>query len=127
MCSGRGVVGESRLVDGSPCFHLLQESGMNESAWIARLKSTLKALVKIDYEKIAVQTLWGIRLVILVKPEHMNKIAHVQHAQVRTGIGNTLGNKGAVGICFYFDNLSLGFISGHLTSGTEKCNRYVRG
>ena len=37
-----------------------------------------------------------------------------------------LGNKGAVGISFYFGSLSLCFVSSHLTSGSEKCHRSVR-
>ena len=37
-----------------------------------------------------------------------------------------LGNKGAVGISFYFGSLSLCFGSSHLTSGSEKCHRSVR-
>ena len=98
---------------------------MNEKDWVTRLKATLKSLVNVDYEKVEVKTLWGIRLVILVKPEHAMKITHLQTSQVRTGIGNALGNKGAVGLSFYFGNLSLCFISGHLTSGTEKCHRLV--
>ena len=36
-----------------------------------------------------------------------------------------LGNKGAVGISFYFGSLSLCFVSSHLTSGSEKCHRSV--
>lgn len=98
---------------------------MNEKDWVTRLKTTLKNLVNVDYEKVEAKTLWGIRLVILVKPEHAMKITHLQNSQVRTGIGNALGNKGAVGLSFYFGNLSLCFISGHLTSGTEKCHRLV--
>lgn len=47
----------------------------------------------------------------------------VQVSQVRTGIGNALGNKGGVGISFFFGNISLCFINSHLTSGNEKCTR----
>ena len=96
---------------------------MNDKDLVARIKATLKGLVNIEYEKVALQTLWNIKLVILVKPEHVMKITHQQHSKVPTGIGNALGNKGAVGISFYFGSLSLGFICGHLTSGTEKCHR----
>ena len=42
---------------------------------------------------------------------------------MKTGIGNTLGNKGAMGISFTFDTTSLCFINCHLTSGVEKLNR----
>lgn len=55
---------------------------MGEREWIAKVKSVLKNLVDIEYERVSSQTLWGIRLVILVKPEHTKKISHVEHSQV---------------------------------------------
>lgn len=42
--------------------------------------------------QIAVQTLWSIKLAVLVKPEHENRISHVGMSSVKTGIANTLGN-----------------------------------
>ena len=68
-----------------------QECSISEKEWLAKIRGTLKTLHDIDYEKLASQALWGIRLVILVKPQHTNKITHVQSSQVRTGIGNALG------------------------------------
>lgn len=41
--------------------------------------------------QIAVQTLWNIKLAVLVKPEHENRISHVVMSSVKTGIANTLG------------------------------------
>lgn len=38
------------------------------------------------------QTLWNIKLAVLVKPEHENRISHVGMSSVKTGIANTLGN-----------------------------------
>lgn len=57
---------------------------MSEKEWIVRVKSVLKNLFNIDYEKVDCYSLWGIRLVILVKPEHSQKISHVQHSQVQS-------------------------------------------
>jgi len=56
----------------------LQEASYSEKDWFTKLKQTLKNLYSIDYEKVAYQALWGIRCIVLVKPEHMNKISHVQ-------------------------------------------------
>lgn len=42
--------------------------------------------------QIAVQTLWNIKIAVLVKPEHENRISHVGMSSVKTGIANTLGN-----------------------------------
>ncbi|XP_035767503.1 phosphatidylinositol 3,4,5-trisphosphate 5-phosphatase 2A [Neolamprologus brichardi] len=72
---------------------------------------------------IAVQTLWNIKLAVLVKPEHENRISHVGMSSVKTGIANTLGNKGAVGVSFMFNGTSFGFVNCHLTSGNEKIAR----
>ena len=55
---------------------------MGEKEWIIKVKSVLKNLFNIDYEKVDCSSLWGIRLVILAKPEHSQKISHVQHSQV---------------------------------------------
>ena len=64
---------------------------MTEKDWLSKLKIALRMLYDIEYEKLAFQKLWGIQLLILVKPEHHKKITHLQVSQVRTGIGNTLG------------------------------------
>ena len=56
-----------------------------------KIKYSLKNLYDIDYEKVAGQTLWGMRLFIFAKPEHTKKMTHFQFSQVRTGIGNALG------------------------------------
>ena len=67
---------------------------MSDKDWTAKVKYTLKQLYDIDYEKTIVQTLWGIRIVLFVKPEHSKKITHLQCSQVRTGIGNVAGEQG---------------------------------
>ena len=64
---------------------------MAEKDWFTKLRTALRVLYDIDYEKLAFQKLWGIQLLILVKPEHHKKITHLQFSQVRTGIGNALG------------------------------------
>lgn len=41
--------------------------------------------------QVAIHTLWNIRIIVLAKPEHENRIAHVFSDSVKTGIANTLG------------------------------------
>lgn len=41
--------------------------------------------------QVAMQSLWNIKVVVLVKPEHENRISHVGTSSVKTGIANTLG------------------------------------
>ncbi|XP_066266915.1 phosphatidylinositol 3,4,5-trisphosphate 5-phosphatase 2-like isoform X1 [Branchiostoma lanceolatum] len=100
-----------------------QESAVGEKDWVQRLQLVLWGLAEIKYQPVAVSTLWGLRLVVLVKPEHQHRISHVQTSSVKTGIANALGNKGAVGIAFLFWGTAFCFINCHLTSGNEKCTR----
>lgn len=52
--------------------------------------------------QIAIHTLWNIRVVVLAKPEHENRISHISTDNVKTGIANTLGEEtiSSVGLSF---------------------------
>ncbi|RVE64636.1 hypothetical protein OJAV_G00127770 [Oryzias javanicus] len=100
-----------------------QENSVCDREWVESLRVALKEQTELDYKPIAVQTLWNIKLAVLVKPEHENRISHVGMSSVKTGIANTLGNKGAVGVSFMFNGTSFGFVNCHLTSGNEKIGR----
>lgn len=41
--------------------------------------------------QVAIHTLWNIRIIVLAKPEHENRISHIFSDSVKTGIANTLG------------------------------------
>ncbi|KAJ0065255.1 hypothetical protein NL108_006605 [Boleophthalmus pectinirostris] len=97
-----------------------QEDPLGEREWADTVKSTLRNITNISFKQIAIHTLWNIRIVVLAKPEHENKISHVFSDSVKTGIANTLGNKGAVGVSFMFNGTKFGFVNSHLTSGSEK-------
>ena len=43
--------------------------------------------------QVAIHTLWNIRIVVLAKPEHENRISHIFSDIVKTGIANTLGKQ----------------------------------
>ncbi|TDH07499.1 hypothetical protein EPR50_G00106630 [Perca flavescens] len=100
-----------------------QENPQGEREWTEHIKATLRSYTQIDFKQVAVQSLWNIRLAVFVKPEHESRISHVNTASVKTGLGNTLGNKGAVGVSFLFNGTSFGFVNCHLTSGSEKVLR----
>ncbi|XP_005883006.1 PREDICTED: phosphatidylinositol 3,4,5-trisphosphate 5-phosphatase 1 [Myotis brandtii] len=97
-----------------------QEDPLGEKEWLEILKNSLQEITSITFKMIAIHTLWNIRIVVLAKPEHENRISHICTDNVKTGIANTLGNKGAVGVSFMFNGTSLGFVNSHLTSGSEK-------
>ncbi|NXS37878.1 SHIP1 phosphatase, partial [Pomatostomus ruficeps] len=100
-----------------------QEDPQGEKEWLETLRQSLQEITTISFKVIAIHTLWNIRIVVLAKPEHENRISHICTANVKTGIANTLGNKGAVGVSFMFNGTSFGFVNSHLTSGSEKKQR----
>ncbi|XP_039225688.1 phosphatidylinositol 3,4,5-trisphosphate 5-phosphatase 2 [Crotalus tigris] len=100
-----------------------QENSMGDKEWVDFLRGVLKDFTEIEYRLIAMQSLWNIKIAVLVKLEHENRISHVGTSSVKTGIANTLGNKGAVGVSFMFNGTSFGFVNCHLTSGNEKTAR----
>uniref|UniRef100_H3DHF3 phosphatidylinositol-3,4,5-trisphosphate 5-phosphatase n=1 Tax=Tetraodon nigroviridis TaxID=99883 RepID=H3DHF3_TETNG len=100
-----------------------QENPQGEKEWSEHIKATLRSYTHIEFKQVAVQSLWNMRLAVFVKPEHEARVSHVNTASVRTGLGNTLGNKGAVGVSFLFNGTSFGFVNCHLTSGSEKILR----
>ncbi|KAI3351631.1 hypothetical protein L3Q82_020466 [Scortum barcoo] len=100
-----------------------QENPQGEKEWTEHVKATLRSYTHIDFKQVAVQSLWNMRLAVFVRPEHESRISHVNTASVRTGLGNTLGNKGAVGVSFLFNGTSFGFVNCHLTSGSDKVLR----
>ncbi|KAM6921746.1 phosphatidylinositol 3,4,5-trisphosphate 5-phosphatase 1 [Xenentodon cancila] len=97
-----------------------QEDPLSDREWTETLKSVLRNITNISFKQMAIHTLWSIRIVVLAKPEHENRISHIFSDSVKTGIANTLGNKGAVGVSFMFNGTSFGFVNSHLTSGSEK-------
>ncbi|XP_037706380.1 phosphatidylinositol 3,4,5-trisphosphate 5-phosphatase 1 [Choloepus didactylus] len=97
-----------------------QEDPLGEKEWLEILRHSLQEITSMTFKTIAIHTLWNIRIVVLAKPEHENRISHICTDNVKTGIANTLGNKGAVGVSFMFNGTSLGFVNSHLTSGSEK-------
>ncbi|XP_043820457.1 phosphatidylinositol 3,4,5-trisphosphate 5-phosphatase 1 isoform X1 [Dromiciops gliroides] len=97
-----------------------QEDPLGDKEWLEILKHSLQEITDISFKTIAIHTLWNIRIVVLAKSEHENRISHICTNNVKTGIANTLGNKGAVGVSFMFNGTSLGFVNSHLTSGSEK-------
>lgn len=100
-----------------------QENPQGEREWTENIKATLCSSTHIDFKLVAVQSLWNMRLAVFVKPEHQSRVSRVGTASVKTGLGNTLGNKGAVGVSFYLNGTSFGFVNCHLTSGSDKVLR----
>lgn len=122
LCKGQGKTRDDTAEHIPHDIYVIgtQEDPLGEREWVDTVKSTLRNITNISFKQVAIQTLWNIRIVVLAKPEHENKISHIFSDSVKTGIANTLGNKGAVGISFMFNGTKFGFVNSHLTSGSEK-------
>lgn len=100
-----------------------QENPQGEREWTENIKASLHSSTHMEFKLVAVQSLWNMRLAVFVKQEHESRISRVGTASVKTGLGNTLGNKGAVGVSCYFNGTAFGFVNCHLTSGSDKVLR----
>ncbi|XP_066505879.1 inositol polyphosphate phosphatase-like 1b [Hoplias malabaricus] len=124
-CCGLGLTPDESVSSLPHDIYALgtQDNPQGEREWAEHIRVTLKSATHIDFKQVALQSLWNIRLAVFVRPEHEGRISQVNTANVKTGLGNTLGNKGAVGISFLFNGTSMGFVNCHLTSGSEKALR----
>ncbi|XP_041483163.1 phosphatidylinositol 3,4,5-trisphosphate 5-phosphatase 1-like isoform X3 [Lytechinus variegatus] len=127
-CQGDGKTRDRHLACMLHDLYVIgtQESTLSERDWVNRLKAEIHNICRVpgeEYSVVSVTSLWGIRIAVLVKPEHYDRITHIRESSVKTGIANALGNKGAVGVSFSFNGTSFCFVNCHLTSGTEKCMR----
>ncbi|XP_041862783.1 phosphatidylinositol 3,4,5-trisphosphate 5-phosphatase 1 isoform X2 [Melanotaenia boesemani] len=122
QCKGQGKTRDDTADHIPHDFYVIgtQEDPLSDREWADTVKSVLRNITNISFKQVAIHTLWSIRIVVLAKPEHENRISHVFSDSVKTGIANTLGNKGAVGVSFMFGGTSFGFVNSHLTSGSEK-------
>ncbi|KAM4697220.1 phosphatidylinositol 3,4,5-trisphosphate 5-phosphatase 2A-like [Rhinophrynus dorsalis] len=100
-----------------------QENPQGDREWAEFLRTSLISHTGRQYKVVSVHSLGSVKLVLLVKQEHESLISHVQTSSVRTGISNTLGNRGAVGISLDFSGTSMGFVTCHLVSGTERVQK----
>ncbi|XP_071979124.1 phosphatidylinositol 3,4,5-trisphosphate 5-phosphatase 2A-like isoform X2 [Engystomops pustulosus] len=111
----------------SPSYDLYmigtQENSQGDREWAEFLRTSLILLTMKQYKLVCVHSIGGIKLVLLVKEEYEYLISHVQTSTVRTGISNSLGIRGAVGVSFNFNQVSFGFVTCHLVSGYEKVQK----
>jgi len=82
------------------------------------LKEECLGVLGSDYELLLERSMREIRLVVIVSRSLLAHCRDVASAEVATGIGNTIGNKGAVLASFMLGGSSFLFISMHLAAGT---------
>ena len=87
-----------------------------EADWFARVQNLLGN----EFVRVCGLSLMGIRLLILVHRTKWFKISNVQKSTEACGIANLVGNKGAVGIAFHYNETRLIFVNSHLAAHMEK-------
>lgn len=75
------------------------------------------------YTVVAKQSLWHIRLIVLVKSSLMPSVSSVWSGSEACGLGHVLGNKGSVAIAFNVGPLSYCFITCHLNAHSGNAKR----
>ncbi|XP_073493978.1 phosphatidylinositol 3,4,5-trisphosphate 5-phosphatase 2A-like [Phyllobates terribilis] len=100
-----------------------QENPQGDREWAEFLRTTLISQTMKQYKLVCVHSLGGIKLTLLIKEEYEYFVSNVQTSTVRTGISNTLGIRGAVGVSFNINGVSMGFVNCHLMSGIEKVQK----
>ena len=84
----------------------------DKSEWERKLRSYFGE----DYVLIASEALCAIHLVIFARATLIKHISKVKTNNVKTGVKNLLGNKGAIGISFNVFNISIMIINCHLAA-----------
>lgn len=119
-------IGFQEVVDLNTSSFLLQSDwAERESSWIAAInKELINPEENLNYilkEKIR---MFGVLLLIYVKDEEWNKsIYDVFKAEVATGIMDTVGNKGSVGISMKVHETRICFVCSHFAADIEKVSK----
>ena len=129
-CQGSGISLQGYKDHGHDLYLIgVQENDtlmrIPSSDWPTKLRNQISSIYKSEYKILAFEHFWHIGLVGIIKSDLYCKVSNVQQANVKTGLGKInvgpiVGNKGAVGVSFTYENTSFLFINCHLTSGHEQ-------
>jgi hypothetical protein len=90
-----------------------------DADWLSQIKVTLSSYQG-DFVLLANRNLLEIRCAVFVKRALAPLVWGVCCSSVAAGIGNIVGNKGAVLIAFHVANTSVAFVSSHLAAHQNK-------
>lgn len=83
--------------------------------WEAVLVDHLSA----NYELVHSETMAAMQLAIFVKRENAKQVSRVAFGKIATGIGNMMGNKGAVAVSLVYGTSTILFINSHFAGITS--------
>jgi endonuclease/exonuclease/phosphatase family metal-dependent hydrolase len=103
------------------CWRSIEASLFYESKslWVTLLRKYLEK----DYVMIKSHSMNAMHLSLFVHKSILGYVKRIESAQVATGIGNMIGNKGAVAISFNVASRSFLFMNCHLASGAKQVSR----
>eukprot|EP00736_Rhodelphis_marinus_P007420 Rmarinus@m.26551 len=81
----------------------------SKDGWEAKLKNCIGP----GYVLLRAHILMAIHLAVFVREEMVPCISHVMSSDVATGLFNSIGNKGGIGISFKFCSTSFSFVCAH--------------
>lgn len=111
------AVGFQEIVDLN-ASNIMAASNENTKAWADELQKVLCR--DQNYILITYQQLVGVCLYVFIKPCHINFVKDVAVDSVKTGLGGTAGNKGAVSIRFVLYATSFCFVCSHFAAGQNQ-------
>lgn len=109
---------QSLEMDASP-LHGVPKEPLTEKSQHSSVKKFSKGVqncIGNEYMLIAKHRLMEIKLLVFIHRKHKNRIGKAEATTEATGIGNVVGNKGAVAVKVSFDDTTFCFISSHLAA-----------
>merc|ERR1719312_2029079 len=107
------AIGFEEMVD-LDAKNIVSASGENARGWAEELAKTLNRNTK--YSPVTYQQLVGVCLYVFIRPELAEDVREVMVEEVKTAMGGTTGNKGAVAISFTYAASSFCFLCSHFSA-----------
>ena len=107
------AIGFEEMVD-LDAKNIVNASGENARGWAEELAKTLNRNTK--YSLVTYQQLVGVCLYVFIRPELAEDVREVMVEEVKTAMGGTTGNKGAVAISFTYAASSFCFLCSHFSA-----------
>ena len=81
--------------------------------WVRRV---LEVVGEDEYEKVEEEAMVAMHIVVLIRRSLRHLLSQVEKGRVATGVGDVIGNKGAVAVCLDLGRTSLLLVNSHLAA-----------
>jgi hypothetical protein len=92
----------------------------------AKWEATLEAALGMDYDVVRSHSLQTSHIILFAHKSIVHLLSNVRSRAVPTGIGDTLGNKGGIGIALSFGESTFIFVNAHLSAHQHATERRTR-